>query len=167
MTLNSAGDRMGRTGRQMPSPATPVTGIGKIAHPPTFVIGNKAFFIAAKRALDVGGGFHIVGAFRMEDLQQSLRRSVMLGQKPMVCVIHEPSGERKAADDAAHAVLQTYPRCGIVLVTGDELEAKAERSLGAHDFKASVVSDSALRNPKALAEAMRAAMASANSEQAI
>jgi hypothetical protein len=160
MTLNSAGDKMGAQSRREVSPAQPAAAV-RVTQPPTFIIGNKAFFIAIKRALDVSGGFHIVGAFRAEDLQQSLRRSVMLGQKPMVCVIHEPAGEQKVADDAAHAVLQTYPQCGIVLVSGGELEAAAERRIGAHDFNAVVVSDSVTRNPKALAASMRSAMSAA------
>lgn len=161
MTLNSMDDRMRTRGQQ--ASARLIDGGSQIpvTHAPTFIIGNKAFFVAVKRALDVSGRFHIVGAFRKEDLRQSLRRSLMLGQKPMVCVIHEPSGERKDADDAAHAVLKTYPRCGIVLISGDELEANAERKIAAHDFNATVVSEATIRNPKSLATAARAAMTSA------
>lgn len=161
MTLNSMDDRMGTKGKKASSPSTASGNQIPVTHAPTFIIGNKAFFVAVKRALDVSGRFHIIGAFRKEDLQQSLRRSLMLGQKPMVCVIHEPSGERKNADDAAHAVLKTYPRCGIVLISGDELEANAERKIGAHDFSATVVSEATIRNPKSLASAVKAAMTAA------
>lgn len=167
MRLNSARESARGSAKGSSSKAAPPSGAVRIAHPPTFVIGGKAFFIAIKRALDLSGGFHIIGAFKVEDLQQSLRRSVMLGQKPMVCVIHEPSGERKAADDAAHAVLETYPECGIVLVSGNELEAAAERRIGLHDFKAVVVSEAVTRNPKTLAASMRTAMGIASDEQAI
>ena len=126
-----------------------------------FIIGNKAFFIAVKRALDLAGGFHIVGAFKMEDLSTSLRRSTMLGQTPRVAVIHEPHGERNLGDDAAHAVLQNYPRCGIVLISGDELEAETERKMGVHDFSAVVVPESAIKNPISLAKQMHIAIAEA------
>lgn len=132
-----------------------------------FIIGNKSFFIAVKRALDIVGGFHVVGAFKMEDLSTSLRRSTMLGQTPRVAVIHEPPGQRNVADDAAHAVLQTYPNCGIVLISGDELEAESERKLGVHDFSAVVVPESAIKNPVSLARAMHAAISEAGNTERV
>lgn len=131
-----------------------------------FIIGNKAFFLAVKRALDIAGGFHVVGTFKVDDLTISLRRSTMLGQTPRVAVIHEPPGERSQRDEAAHAVLQTYPRCGIVLISGDEMEAESERKLGVHDFHAVVLPESVIKNPATLAKGMHAAISeSGNTER--
>ena len=131
----------------------------------TFIIGNKAFFMAVKRALDIAGGFHIVGAFRMEELSTSLRRSKLLGQVPRVAVIHEPPGHRQEADKAAHAVLETYPQSGIVLITGDELEAESERKLGVHDFNAIVAPESVIKNPVTLSRDLHTAIDEAGSAQ--
>ena len=133
-----------------------------------FIIGNKVFSPAVKRALDVAGGFHIVGAFRMEDLETSLRRSVSLGQTPRVAVIHEPPGERVRADDAAHSILQSYPGCGIVLISGDELEAESERKMAVHDYNAIVLPETVIKHPETLAKGMHAAISEAgNAERVI
>ncbi len=132
-----------------------------------FIIGNRAFHLAVKRALDAAGGFHIVGTFRMEDLETALRRSTMLGQTPRVTVIHEPPGERAEADDAAHQVLQNYPGCGIVLISGDELEAETERKMDVHDYNAIVLPESAVKHPKALADGMHAAISEAGNPERI
>lgn len=132
-----------------------------------FIIGNKAFVVAVKRALDAAGGFHIVGAFNLEDLQTSLRRSTMLGQTPRVTVIHEPPGERGKADDAAHSVLQIYPGCGIVLISGDELEAESERKMDVHDYNAIVLPETVIKHPKNLANGMHAAISEAGSTERI
>lgn len=132
-----------------------------------FIIGNKAFQIAVKRALELAGGFHIVGTFRMEDLATSVRRSKMLGQTPRVSVIHEPPGERNHADDAAHSVLQTYPGSGIVLISGDALEAETERKMAVHDYNAIVLPETVIKNPKALAEGMHSAISEAGSTERI
>lgn len=134
---------------------------------PAFIIGNKAFFLAIKRALDISGGFHIVGAFRMEDLATSIHRSTLLGQTPRVAVIHEPHGERAVADDAAHEVLQNYPGCGIVLISGDELEAESERKMAVHDFNAVVMPESVIKNPHTLAKGMHNAITAAGDAQRI
>ncbi len=136
---------------------------GFATHETVFIIGNKAFFVALKKAVDAAGGFAIVGAFRMDDLQTSLRRSKLLGQTPTVAVIHEPPGGRTAADDAAHGVLANYPGCGIVLISGDTLDAETERRMGVHDFNAIVLPDSIIKNPKALGESMHTAIAEAGS----
>ncbi len=138
-----------------------------IRQAPSFIIGNKAFFLAVKRALDIAGGFHIVGAFKMDDLERSLKRSTMLGQTPLVSVIHEQPGERGHADEAAHAILRTYPTCGIVLLSGDELEAETERKLGAHDFRAVVAPESSIRNPVTLAKHLRKAINEAGTSQRV
>jgi hypothetical protein len=114
-----------------------------------------------KRALDLAGGFHIVGAFRMHDLKTSLRRSTLLGQRPMAAVIHEAPGERHLADEAARGVLEAYPMCGIVLVTGDEMTAAAQRRIGSNSFNAVVVPESAIRSPKIMAAAVKSAMSAA------
>lgn len=136
------------------------------AHQETvFIIGNKVFFMAVKRALDVTHGFHVVGAFRMDDLKTSLRRSTMLGQTPTVAVIHEPPGERQQADDAAHWVLELYPGCGIVLISGDELAAETERKLEVHDYHAIVLPETVVKSPKALAAGMHAAVREAGSAE--
>ena len=127
-----------------------------------FIIGNKAFFHAVKRGIDAAGGFAIVGTFRMDDLKTSLRRSKVLGQTPTVAVIHEPPGERAAADDAAHGVLDIYPSCGIVLIAGGTLEAESERKLAVHDFNAIVVPETIIKNPNALGESMRTAIGEAD-----
>ncbi len=132
-----------------------------------FIIGNHAFFQAVKRALDVAGGFHIVGAFKMDDLDTSLRRSTMLGQTPSVAVIHEPPGERVLTDDAAHGVLKVYPSCGIVLISGGELEAETERKMAVHDFNAIVVPESVIKNPNALAKGMHAAINEAGTAERV
>ena len=138
-----------------------------IRQAPMFVIGNKAFFLAVKRALDIAGGFHIVGAFRMDDLERSLKRSTMLGQTPLVAVIHEPPGERRPADAAAHAILRTYPTCGIVLLSGDELAAENERKMSAHDYKAVVAPESSIRNPVSLARHLRTAINETGASQRV
>ena len=177
MTPNFADRDHGSPGRMKPltrlvgnklSPAGGSDGgFEPIRQAPMFIIGNKAFFLAVKRALDIGGGFHIVGAFRMEDLERSLKRSTMLGQTPLVAVIHEPPGERSIADEAAHAVLRTYPTCGIVLLSGDELEAETERKLGTHDFRAVVAPESSIRNPVTLARHLRSAINGAGTSQRV
>lgn len=160
MTLNSA--RPGRGAQKWAkAPAPSVGAAGRAIQAPIFIIGNKAFFIAVKRSVDLGGGFHIVGAFRMNDLKTSLRRSVLLGQRPMAAIIHEAPGERQQADEAARAVLETYPQCGIVLISGDEIEAAAERRIGSHDFNAVVVSESAIRSPRMMVSALHSAMSAA------
>ncbi len=132
-----------------------------------FIIGNKAFALAVKRALDVAGGFHIVGAFKMDDLATSLRRSTMLGQTPSVAVVHEPPGERQQADDASHRVLRAYPGCGIVLISGDELEAESERKMDVHDYNAIVLPETVVKHPQALADGMHAAISEAGSAERI
>ncbi len=132
-----------------------------------FIIGNQAFLIAVKKTLDAVGGFHLVGAFRRDDLQISLRRSVMLKQTPRVAVIHEPPGERKQADDAAHSVLQMYPGCGIVLISGDELEAETERKIDVHDYNAIVLPETVIKHPKSLADGMHAAISEAGNPELI
>lgn len=133
----------------------------------TFIIGNKAFFIAVKKALDIAGGFHIVGTFKMEGLDLSLRRSTMLGQTPRVAVIHEPPGERKKGDEAAHAVLKHYPKCGIVLISGDHLEVESERRMGVHDFNAVVVPESAIKKPASLAKSLHTAISEAGETERV
>ena len=130
----------------------------KVHQPPTFVIGNRVFVASIKRSVEHGGQFHVIGAFTMEDLETRVRRTLMLGQRPLVAVIHEPRGEEKAAGEAAHTVLKTYPQCGIVLITGGELDAATERRIGPHDFPAVVVSDTAVRNPKSLMASMHSAI---------
>lgn len=155
-------------GRMQLRPMQPSAPGGSFARQESaFIIGNRAFFLAVKRALDIAGGFHIVGAFKMEDLAVSLRRSVSLGQTPRVAVIHEPPGERADAANAAHAVLQTYPQCGIVLVSGDELEAETERKLGIHDFNAIVMPESVIKNPQTLAKGLHAAIGEAGNTERV
>ena len=163
MTLNSAGPGRGAIRGAM-SPAPGHVAAVRAMQAPIFIIGNKAFFLAVKRALDIGGGFHIVGAFRMHDLNTSLRRSTMLGQRPMAAVIHEAPGERHLAEEAARAVLEVYPSCGIVLVSGDELEAAAQRRIGSHSFNAIVASESAIRSPKTMTAAIHSAMEAAGTK---
>lgn len=161
----SSNSRMKLHGDRMPSGDPSASGFAR--QETVFIIGNKAFFLAAKRTLDIAGGFHIVGAFRMEDLATSLRRSTMLGQTPRVTVIHEPPGERREADDAAHAVLQTYPGCGIVLIAGDELDAESERKMAVHDYNAIVLPESVIKHPKSLADGMHAAINEAGNPERI
>ncbi len=134
---------------------------------PAFIIGNKAFFMAVKRALDIAGGFHVVGAFSMVDLATSLRRSKSLGQTPRVAVIHEPHGDREEADDAAHGVLNIYPGCGIVLISGDELEAETERKMAVHDYNALVMPETVIKNPLTLAKSMHDAIHEAGNAERI
>ena len=160
MVLNSAGQGKGARPGAVP-PAGGAGAAGKVRQAPIFIIGNKAFFLAVKRSIDLGGGFHIVGAFRMQDLQTSLRRSTLLGQRPMAAVIHEAPGERSLADHAARSVLESYPRCGIVLVSGDEMEAATQRKIGSHEFDAVVISESSIRSPRVITAAIRSAMRNA------
>lgn len=147
--------------RGEPSNPAPLGAAGFARQETAFIIGNKAFFVAVKRAIDIAGGFAIVGAFKMEDLATSLRRSKVLGQTPRVAVIHEPPGERSRADDAAHGVLEHHPGCGIVLISGDALEVESERKLHVHDFNAIVMPETVVKNPQALANSMHAAISEA------
>ena len=132
-----------------------------------FIIGNKAFHLAVKRALDLDHGFHIVGTFKMDDLAISLRRSTILGQTPDVAIIHEPPGERSNADMASHSVLQIYPGCGIVLISGDELDAEAERKMDVHDYNAIVLPENVIKHPKSLSAGLHAAIAEADGSQRV
>ena len=133
----------------------------------TFIIGNKALFLAVKRAIDISGGFHVIGAFRLDDLATCLRRSTNLGQIPRVSVIHEATGERARADEAAHLVLDNYPGTGIVLISGSELDVESERKLGVHDYKAIVLPETVIRHPKALANGMHAGIAQAGNTEPV
>ncbi len=161
----SSSGRMRLHGDRKPAGNTGSQGIPRQAN--AFIIGNKTFLVAINKALDAAGGFHIVGAFRMDDLKTSLRRSVMLKQTPRVAVIHEPPGERKQADDAAHSVLQNYPGCGIVLISGDELAAETERKIEVHDYNAIVLPETVVKHPKSLADGLHSAISEAGNPELI
>ena len=128
------------------------------------IIGNKPFFLAVKRAIDLGGGFHVVGMFKPEDLEKSLPRSRNLGQIQAVVVSHENRGNQASADVSANATRSTFPDAALVLVTGGDIDATHARRLGSNQCETAVVSETALHHPRSFVGALDRAISAASGD---